>query len=90
MSSLHATVYAHGLPFTGDKWLRERLEMDAPKLARQHASFAVLPQPDVHEKAKRLGMEMRPSTPDEMTERMKADIVKWGAVIARAGIEKRE
>jgi tripartite-type tricarboxylate transporter receptor subunit TctC len=51
---------------------------------------AVLPQPDVQEKAKRLGMEMRPSTPDEMTERMKADIVKWGAVIARAGIEKRE
>ncbi len=54
------------------------------------AMNAVLPQPDVQEKAKRLGMEMRPSTPDEMTERMKADIVKWGAVIARAGIEKRE
>ena len=51
---------------------------------------AVLPQPDVQEKAKRLGMEMRASTPEEMTERMKADIIKWGAVIARAGIEKRE
>lgn len=46
MSALHATVYAHGLPFTGDKWLRERLEMDAPKLAGQHASFSVLPEPD--------------------------------------------
>jgi len=44
----------------------------------------------VQEKAKRLGMEMRASTPDEMTARMKDDIVKWGAVIARAGIEKRE
>jgi tripartite-type tricarboxylate transporter receptor subunit TctC len=51
---------------------------------------AVLPQPDVQEKARRLGMEMRASTPEEMTERMKADIIKWGAVIARAGIEKRE
>jgi tripartite-type tricarboxylate transporter receptor subunit TctC len=51
---------------------------------------AVLPQPEVQEKAKRLGMEMRASTPDEMTARMKDDIVKWGAVIAKAGIEKRE
>jgi len=54
------------------------------------AMNAVLPQPEVQEKAKRLGMEMRASTPDEMTARMKDDIVKWGAVIARAGIEKRE
>jgi hypothetical protein len=46
LSSLHATVYAHGLPFTGDKWLRERLEMDAPKLVGRHASVAVLPEPD--------------------------------------------
>lgn len=46
MSSLHATIYAHGLPFTGDKWLRERLEADAPKLAGLHASFSVLPEPD--------------------------------------------
>jgi tripartite-type tricarboxylate transporter receptor subunit TctC len=51
---------------------------------------AVVPQPDVQEKAKRLGMEMRASTPDEMTARMKADMAKWAAVIAKAGIEKRE
>jgi tripartite-type tricarboxylate transporter receptor subunit TctC len=51
---------------------------------------AVLPKPDVQEKAKSLGMAMRPSTPDEMTARMKDDIAKWGAVIEKAGIPKRD
>ena len=46
LSSLHAAVYAHGLPFTGDKWLYERLVSDAPKLAARHASFSVLPALD--------------------------------------------
>jgi hypothetical protein len=41
--ALHATLCAHRRPFTGDKWLRERLAMDAPKLAGLHESFAVLP-----------------------------------------------
>jgi len=42
-SALHATLCAHGLPFTGDKWLRERLEIDAPMLVGSHEAFAVLP-----------------------------------------------
>lgn len=50
----------------------------------------VLPLPDVQEKAKKLGMDMRGSTPEEMTARIKADIVKWAAVIAKAGIPKRD
>jgi tripartite-type tricarboxylate transporter receptor subunit TctC len=50
----------------------------------------VLPLPDVQEKSQRLGMEMRGSTPQEMTARMKADIAKWSAVIAKAGIPKRD
>jgi tripartite-type tricarboxylate transporter receptor subunit TctC len=50
----------------------------------------VLPLPDVQEKAKRLGMDMRGSTPEEMTARMKADIAKWSAVIEKAGIPKRD
>ena len=33
-----------------------------------------------------MGMAMRWSTPEDMTARMKADIAKWGAVIAKAGI----
>jgi hypothetical protein len=35
-------------------------------------------------------MEMRASTPEAMTERMKRDIAKWTAVIEKAGIPKRE
>ena len=49
----------------------------------------VLPSPDVQEKAKKLGMEMRGSTPEAMTERMKSDIAKWAAVIEKAGIQKQ-
>jgi len=50
----------------------------------------VLPDPSIQEKAKTLGMEMRAGTPAEMDKRMKDDIVKWGAVIEKAGIEKRD
>jgi tripartite-type tricarboxylate transporter receptor subunit TctC len=50
----------------------------------------VLPLPDVQEKSQRLGMDMHASTPEEMTARMKADIAKWGAVIEKAGIPKRD
>ncbi len=51
---------------------------------------AVLPAPDVQEKAKKLGMEMRASTPEEMTERMKYDIAKWAAVIEKARIPRHD
>lgn len=50
----------------------------------------VLPLPDVQDKAKKLGMDMHGSKPEEMTARMKADIAKWSAVIEKAGIPKRE
>ena len=35
-------------------------------------------------------MEMRGSTPEAMTERMKSDIAKWAAVIEKAGIPKHD
>jgi tripartite-type tricarboxylate transporter receptor subunit TctC len=50
----------------------------------------VLPDPSIQERAKTLGMDMRGSTPAEMDKRMRDDIAKWGAVIAKAGIPKRE
>jgi len=50
----------------------------------------VLPNPDVQEKVSKLGMEMRGSTPEAMTERMKSDIAKWAAVIEKAGIPKHD
>ncbi|MFZ0608957.1 MAG: tripartite tricarboxylate transporter substrate-binding protein, partial [Xanthobacteraceae bacterium] len=53
------------------------------------AMRAVIPDPDIQAKALAVGMEMRASTPDEMTARMKADIARWGGVIAKGGIPKR-
>jgi putative tricarboxylic transport membrane protein len=50
----------------------------------------VLPNPEVQEKSKRLGMEMRGSTPEAMTALLKSDIAKWSAVIAKAGIPKHD
>ena len=50
----------------------------------------VLPAPEVQDKATKLGMEMRGSTPEEMTARMKSDIAKWSAVIEKAGIPKHD
>jgi len=50
----------------------------------------VIPEPDVQAKSAQMGMAMRWSTPEDMTARMKADIAKWGAVIAKAGIPKHD
>jgi tripartite-type tricarboxylate transporter receptor subunit TctC len=50
----------------------------------------VIPTPEVQDKAKQMGMTMRWSTPAEMTARMKSDIAKWGGVIEKAGIAKRD
>jgi tripartite-type tricarboxylate transporter receptor subunit TctC len=50
----------------------------------------VIPDPAIQSKAAQMGMEMRASTPEQMTARMKADIAKWGAVIAKAKIPKRD
>jgi tripartite-type tricarboxylate transporter receptor subunit TctC len=64
-----------------------------PKTVAEALSRAindVLPAPEVQDKATKLGMAMRGSTPEEMTARMKSDIAKWSAVIAKAGIPKHE
>ena len=50
----------------------------------------VIPSPGIQARASGMGMAMRASTPAEMTARMKADIAKWGAVIDKAGIAKRD
>lgn len=50
----------------------------------------VIPDSDIQNKAKAMGMEMRWSTPADMTARMQADIAKWGGVIAAAGIPKND
>ncbi len=44
--ALHMIVAARGLPFTGDKWLHERLLRDAPDLQALYEQFAALPDPE--------------------------------------------
>ena len=62
-----------------------------PVVATLNAAMKeVIPGPDVQGKSSQMGMAMRWSTPDDMTARMQADIAKWGAVIEKAGIAKRE
>jgi tripartite-type tricarboxylate transporter receptor subunit TctC len=50
----------------------------------------VIPSQDIQSKAATMGMTMRWSTPEEMTAQMKADIAKWGKVIEKAGIARRD
>lgn len=49
----------------------------------------VLADPEVRRKALELGIDARGSTPEDIRARLKDDIAKWSAVIAKAGIEKR-
>lgn len=48
-----------------------------------------LKQPDVQDKALQFGLDARGTTPEEMRERMVADIAKWAAVIEKAGLERQ-
>ena len=49
----------------------------------------VLAMPDVKQRLLELGIEARPSTPDELMALFKADVKKWDDVIVKAGIEKK-
>ncbi len=49
----------------------------------------VLDMPDLKKRALDLGIEAKASSPEEILDRLKADIDKWAAVIERAGIAKQ-
>jgi len=65
-----------------------KLQIRAVVKVLTRAINEVLPRPEVQAKVSKLGMKMRGSTPEAMTERMKSDIAKWAAVIEKAGIPK--
>jgi tripartite-type tricarboxylate transporter receptor subunit TctC len=48
-----------------------------------------LAAPDLQEKARGLGLDARASTPQQMYDRLAADIAKWRVVIDKAGIPKQ-
>jgi tripartite-type tricarboxylate transporter receptor subunit TctC len=64
--------------------------MPAEMLAilNQHIN-AALSDPALQATASTLGMDARGSTPQEMRDRMAADVQKWAAVIEKAGIPKQ-
>src|SRR6516225_3544257 len=88
------TVQESGIrPFEVVSWNGISVPAATPKLIINilgHAIKEVLPRPEVQEKAAKLGIEMRGSTPEAMTQRMKDDIAKWAAVIEKAGIPKHK
>jgi tripartite-type tricarboxylate transporter receptor subunit TctC len=49
----------------------------------------VLDMPDLKKRALDLGIEAKASSPEDILDRLKADIDKWAAVIERAGIAKQ-
>jgi tripartite-type tricarboxylate transporter receptor subunit TctC len=49
----------------------------------------VLEMPDLKKRALDLGIEAKASSPEEILDRLKADIDKWAEVIERAGIAKQ-
>lgn len=53
------------------------------------ALVEVLADPAIQKRFAELGVEARSSTPQEIGERLAADIEKWGAVIEKAGIPKQ-
>jgi tripartite-type tricarboxylate transporter receptor subunit TctC len=50
---------------------------------------AALADPELVQRYTELGLEPLPSTPEELTGRLRAEIGKWGEVILSAGIEKQ-
>ena len=64
--------------------------MPADVLAKLNGLINVaLADPGLRDKAMKLGMDARGSTPEEMRARLAKDIEKWAAVIDKAGIEKQ-
>jgi tripartite-type tricarboxylate transporter receptor subunit TctC len=57
--------------------------------AMNKAMREVLALPDVKEKFAKVGVTAKASTPDELMAKLKSDIVKWNAVIDKAGIPRK-
>jgi tripartite-type tricarboxylate transporter receptor subunit TctC len=87
------TAKESGLPeYIVTSWngLAAKAGMPAETLTvlNQHIN-ATLSDPPLQATAAALGMDARGSTPQEMRDRMAADVQKWAAVIEKAGIPKQ-
>ncbi|MDB5593522.1 MAG: Tripartite-type tricarboxylate transporter, receptor component TctC [Hyphomicrobiales bacterium] len=73
-------------------WNAFFVHADTPKPIVETLNAAlrdVLNDPDTKKRALELGIDARPSTPEELSKRLADDIAKWSDVIVKAGVEKR-
>jgi putative tricarboxylic transport membrane protein len=84
------TAVESGLPnYVVTSWngLASRAGLPDPILTRLNKLIVTaLQDPALQEKALRLGMDARGSTPEEMRDRMAGDVIKWRKVIEKANI----
>ncbi len=88
------TVIEGGLPnFDVTSWngLAAPKGVPAPVIAKLNKAVnEALQTPEAQETGRKLGMQMRGSTPEELQARLKGDIVKWADLIEKAHIPKHE
>ncbi len=88
------TVIESGLPnFDVTSWngLAAPAGVPAPIVAKLNKAVnEALQTPEAQETGRKLGMQMRGSTPEELQARLKGDIVKWADLIEKAHIPKHD
>ncbi len=88
------TVIESGLPnFDVSSWngIAAPAGVPAPIIAKlSKAVNESLQTPEAQATGRKLGMEMRGSTPGELQDRLKSDIVKWSDLIEKAHIPKHD
>jgi tripartite-type tricarboxylate transporter receptor subunit TctC len=86
------TVAESGLPgYVVNGWngVAAPAGVPAPVIATLSAGIRrALADPDVQDRMRRIGLEAKGSTPEDMRDQMVREIAKWRAVIARAGIPR--
>jgi tripartite-type tricarboxylate transporter receptor subunit TctC len=84
------TAAESGLPgyvVTGWNGVAAPAGVPAPVIAKLSAGIRqALADPDVQDRMRRIGLDAQGSAPEEMRDRMGREIVKWRAVIEKAGI----
>jgi tripartite-type tricarboxylate transporter receptor subunit TctC len=87
------TLAESGVPnFEATSWNGISVPAKTPKAIIQRLNQSIqlaINSPSVKQKMLELGVNPQSSTPEEMTEYINADIVKWGQVIEKAKIEKQ-
>jgi tripartite-type tricarboxylate transporter receptor subunit TctC len=88
------TVIESGVPnFDVTSWNGIAAPAGAPQAIIAKVSSAVieaLKSPEAQATGRKLGMEMRGSSPEELAARLKSDIVKWSDLIEKAHIPKHD